>query len=59
MLHYPMDREVRLQKLICCITAAAHAYCPLLVSADPHVTEVLNTRVRNGIDLKIGIRRSP
>jgi hypothetical protein len=58
-LHYPVDRKIRHQTLICCITAAGDAYCPLLVSADPHMTEVFRTGVRDGIDLKIEIASSP
>jgi hypothetical protein len=36
-VHYPMDRGIRHQVLICCVAAAGNAYCPLLVSADQSV----------------------
>jgi hypothetical protein len=29
-LHYPVDRGLRHQTLVCCVTAAGDAYCPLL-----------------------------
>jgi hypothetical protein len=40
-LHYPIDRGIRHQTLLCCITAAGDAYSPLLVSADGSVMQVL------------------
>jgi hypothetical protein len=58
-LHYPVNRQIRHQTLVCCVTAAGDAYCPLLVSADPHVIDVFDTGIRNGIDLKIEISHSP
>jgi hypothetical protein len=33
-LHYPASRKIRHQTLVCCITVAEDAYCPLLVSSD-------------------------
>jgi hypothetical protein len=58
-LHYPIDRRIRHQTLICCITAAGDAYCPLLMSADRSVRQVFDLGVRDGIDLKIEIAASP
>jgi hypothetical protein len=54
-----VDVKIRHQMLACCITAAGNVYYPLLISADPHVTEVFGTRVRDGIDLKIEIASLP
>jgi hypothetical protein len=58
-LHYPVDRGIRHQTLFCCVTAAGHAYCPLLVSADQSVRQLFKTGVRDGIDLKVEIASSP
>jgi hypothetical protein len=54
-----VDRQLRRQILICRITAAGNAYCPLPISANPHVTQVFNTGVRDGIEFKIEISPSP
>jgi hypothetical protein len=58
-LHYPVDRRIRHQTLICCVTAAGDAYCPLLASADESVRQIFKTGVRDGIDLKVEIASSP
>jgi hypothetical protein len=58
-LHYPVDREIRHQTLIGCVTAAGDAYCPLLLSADQSVRQIFETGVRDGIDLKVEIPSSP
>jgi hypothetical protein len=58
-LHYPVDRGIRHQTQVACVTAAGDAYCPLLVSGDPHVMQVFQTGVRDGIDLKVEIASSP
>jgi hypothetical protein len=34
-LHYPVDRGIRHQTLLCCISASGDAYCPLLVCSTP------------------------
>jgi hypothetical protein len=39
-LHYPVDRRIRHQILICCITAAGDAFCPLFVSAEQSVRQI-------------------
>jgi hypothetical protein len=36
--YYPVNRAIRHQSLICCVTAAGGAYCPLLVSAGRSIT---------------------
>jgi hypothetical protein len=58
VLHYPVNRAIRHQSLICCITAAGDAHCPLLVSREPSITQGFNHRHRGGIDLKIQIAKS-
>jgi hypothetical protein len=56
--HYPMNRQIRHQTLICCITAAGDAYCRSLVSNDSSVTQIFEHRVRAGIDLSVEISSS-
>jgi hypothetical protein len=58
-LYYLGNRHIRYQTLICCIAAAGEAYCPLLISANPHATQVFNTGLWDGIKLKIEIAPSP
>jgi hypothetical protein len=58
-LHYPVDRGIRRQTLVCCVTAAGDAYYPRLVSGDRSATQIFDTAVRDGIDLKIEIASSP
>jgi hypothetical protein len=57
VLHYPFNRTIRHQSLICCITAAGGAYCPLLVSTEPSITQVFNHGPPDEIDLKIQIAK--
>lgn len=57
-LHYPVDHKIRHQTLICCITVAKDAYCPLLVSSNPYIIEVFDTGVWDGIDFAIEIALS-
>jgi hypothetical protein len=42
--HYPASRKIGHQTLICCVTAAGDAYCPLLVSSDPAHGQYLSIR---------------
>jgi hypothetical protein len=58
ILHYPVNRAIRHQSLICCIAAPGDAYCPFLVSAEPSITQVFNGGPRDGIDLKVQIAES-
>jgi hypothetical protein len=58
VIHYPINRAIRRQTLICCITAAGDAYCPLLVTTDHSARQGFNHGPRDGIDLKIEIARS-
>jgi hypothetical protein len=59
MIHYPVNRQIRHQTLLCCISASGDAYCPLLVSARQSVLQVFEMGVRDGIDLRIKIAQSP
>jgi hypothetical protein len=58
-LHYPTSRKIRHQILVCWITAAVNAYCPLLVSSDSAARAVFEHQIRDGTDLQIEIRPSP
>lgn len=58
-LHYPVDRRIRHQTLLCCVSASGDAYCPLLVSAYSQASSVFDCGLRDGIDVKIEIRDSP
>jgi hypothetical protein len=58
-LHYPASRKIRHRTLVCCVTAAGDAYCPLLVSSDPAARAACKHQIRDGIDLQIEISHSP
>jgi hypothetical protein len=51
--HDPVGGEIRHQTPICYITTTGTTHCPLLISGNPHVTQVFNTGVWDGIKLKI------
>jgi hypothetical protein len=50
-LHYPASRKIRHQTLVCCVTAAGDAYCPLLVSSDPAARAIFKHQIRDGIEI--------
>jgi hypothetical protein len=58
-LHYPASPKTRRQTLICCVTAAGDAYCPLIVSPDPATLAVFEHQMRDGTDLQIEISLWP
>jgi hypothetical protein len=58
-LHYAVDSGIRRQTLDCCVTAAGDVYYALLASGDRSKTQISDTGVRDGIDLKIEIASSP
>jgi hypothetical protein len=58
-LHYPASRKIRHQTLVCCVTAAGDAYCPLLISAQATARDVFRHQIRDRIDLQIEIAPSP
>jgi hypothetical protein len=58
-LHYPRNRKIRHQTLMCCVTAAGDTYCPLLLSAQPVAREVFQHQVRDGINFQIQIAHPP
>jgi hypothetical protein len=56
---YRVNRGIRHQTLICCITATRDAYCPLLVSFDPTMRQVFYQGLHEGIELRVEITLSP
>jgi hypothetical protein len=58
-LHYPANRKIRHQTLVCCVTVVGDAYCPLLVSSDLAARVVFEHQIRDGIDLQIENSPSP
>jgi hypothetical protein len=58
-IHYPVSRKIRQQTLVCCVTAARDAYCPLVLSAQPAALDLSQHPVRDGNDLEIEIVSSP
>jgi hypothetical protein len=54
-LHYPVNKSIRHQTLIGCISAAGDTYCPLLVSSNPAVRRMFDEGIREGTDLRIEI----
>jgi hypothetical protein len=58
-LHDPVDRGIRHQTLLCCISASGDACCPLLVCSTPAAWNIFERGVRQGIDLRMQIQPSP
>jgi hypothetical protein len=58
VIHYPIDRRIRHQTLVCCISGAGDVYCPLLISSDANARSVFEKGVRDGIDLRVEIAGS-
>jgi hypothetical protein len=58
-LHYPAGRAIRHQTLLCCVSASADAYCPLLVFSNQAAFSVFQIVVRESINLSIKIEASP
>jgi hypothetical protein len=57
-IHYRVDRRIRHQTLVCCISAAGGAYYPLLTPSDASARSVFEMGVRDGTDLRIQIAPS-
>jgi hypothetical protein len=57
-IHYPVNRQIWHQTLLCCLSASGDAYCPLLVSAKESVSRVFDLGIRDGIDLHVEIAPS-
>jgi hypothetical protein len=50
-LSHPVDREIRHQTLLCCVSVSRDAYCPLLLCPNPAALSIFHMRIRDGIDL--------
>jgi hypothetical protein len=57
--HYPVNRSSRHETLVCCITAAVDAYCPLPVTSDGSARQLFNHGSRNRVDSRVEITASP
>jgi hypothetical protein len=57
-LYYPVNTSIRHQTLVCCITPAGDAYCPLLVTSDGSARHIFNHGPRDRIDLPVEIAAS-
>jgi hypothetical protein len=55
-LHYPVNRSVRHHTLMCCISAAGDAYCPLLIALNRGAQKIFETGIRGDIDIMMEIR---
>jgi hypothetical protein len=58
-IHDPVDRRIRHQTLLCCISASGDVYCPLLISSYRQAGSAFDRGIREGIDAKIEVRDSP
>jgi hypothetical protein len=58
-LHYPCDRAIHHQTLVCCIFASSESCCCLVLFANRGVLVILDHEVRENIDLQISIINSP
>jgi hypothetical protein len=57
-LHSLVDRGIRRQMLLCCVSASGNAYCPLLLCSNPAALSIFQMGIRHGIDLRIKIQPS-
>jgi hypothetical protein len=58
-LHYFVDRGIRHQTLLCCVSASRDAYCSLLLCSSPASLSIFHMGIRDGIDFRIKIQSSP
>jgi hypothetical protein len=58
-LHYPLDRFVEHHTLLCCVTASGDSYCPILIAPTASARKLLDTGVKDRIDLSIEVRQPP
>jgi hypothetical protein len=55
-LHYPVNRSVRQHTLMCCLSAAGDAYCPLLIAPNRGAQNIFETDIYRDIDIMMEIR---
>jgi hypothetical protein len=58
-LHYPVDRAIRHQTLLCCVSASGDASCPLFVCSNAAALSIFQTGIREGVDARMKIQPSP
>jgi hypothetical protein len=57
-LHYPANRGIRYQTLLCYVSASGNAHCPLLLCSKTAALSIYHMGILNGIDLRIKIQSS-
>jgi hypothetical protein len=50
-LHYPINRAIRHDTLMCCIPASRDSYCPMLITLTDGARKLFETGGRDHIDL--------
>jgi hypothetical protein len=55
-LHSPVNWPVRYHTLMCCISAAGDAYCPLPIAPNRGAQKIFETGIRRDIDIMMEIR---
>jgi hypothetical protein len=58
LLHDPVDRDIRHQALLRCVSASGDASCPLLPSASRDALSILDKGVRDKVNIQIKIVNS-
>jgi hypothetical protein len=56
-LHYPINRSVRHQTHMCCISAAGDAYFPLLIAPNRGAQKIFETGIHRDIDIMMENRK--
>jgi hypothetical protein len=54
-LHYPVNRNSWHHTLMCCVNAAGHAYCLMLITPNAEAAQIFDTGARDHIDLALEI----
>jgi hypothetical protein len=55
MVHDAVNRQIRRQTMICCVSASGATYCPLLAPAKESVSRFFDWYIRDGINFRIQI----
>jgi hypothetical protein len=55
-LHSPVNQSIRHDALMCCISTAGDAYCPLLIAPNQGAQTLFETGIHRDIDIMIDIR---
>jgi hypothetical protein len=57
-LHYPVDRQIRRQTFLRCVSASGNAYYPLLIAPCRQSRLAFDKDIQEGINVKIEVRDS-